>query len=171
MTFQPRPLLALLVDYAGARRRLRKGKPVTFRRLLPLLALLAGCAPTLRWDWPPAEIPQAPAPEDFPKASAVILKVHSQHLFWPRYRKESYYEHAEHKAVAVLTEEGFDHARIMIPAGTESEIVFLEARTIGPDGTITPVTRDQIHETTAKGGEDKWEVKSRVGLGHRFGVE
>lgn len=110
---------------------------------LSLLAALTGCA---RPHLPPVAFAANPPPtqsaERFPRDPAVVLSEEHKLLFYAEPGERFYTEDQHREVLQVLSEAGFSHAEVRIPARRDSELVELLARTIEPDG--------QVHELDAR---------------------
>lgn len=115
----------------------------------------AGCAsaPKLRLVDDPRTL-VLPKPSDYPGAEAVYLQ-HEVHLdLLSRWTGQSYVTTDRHDVLAILTEAGYDHANVRITVPEDGELVELEARTLGPDGSAMPVATRDIHDASAWSSDD-----------------
>jgi hypothetical protein len=111
------------------------------------LAACASNAPASRW----AETDRlvAPKPEDHAGHDAVVLFDHHE-IENVSLRSKLFTRKHVHRAVAVLTEDGFDHADAKIYYRKKGKIRDFRARTIRPDGTVVPIEPDNIFDDEAE---------------------
>lgn len=114
------------------------------------LALTGGCAsaPKLRLVADPQALVR-PQPSDYPGAEAVYLQREMQLDLLSRWTGQSYVTTDRHDVLAILTEAGYDRANVRITVPEDGELVELEARTLGPDGSATRVATRDVHDATA----------------------
>ncbi|MBN2105338.1 DUF3857 and transglutaminase domain-containing protein [bacterium] len=125
---------------------------ILFQMLLSAfcLGLYQGCS-TSKWmreiNWRDFNWETLPSEEDYPDAGAVILldeaRVEISHL-----EKYAFSTLHRHRIVKILNETGYRHANFIIPFDDNTNIIRLEARTIRPDGSIVPLDKENIFETS-----------------------
>jgi len=97
---------------------------------------------------------ERPQQKDYPDADAVHLFYHednTQHLGWT---KPSYYVSKTHAALVVLNESGRRFCDVKMRMNRETEVLWVEGRTIAPDGSITAVRPDRIYDDEDAEGAD-----------------
>jgi hypothetical protein len=113
-----------------------------------MLGLLTSCAPkpTLeKIDW--RETPEGirATEKNFPDEEAVVLQNEgTMEIFIQRDFPISVFE--QHKIMRILNARGRDYANIAIPYTSRSEVTDIEARTIGVNGTSTPLDASTIYD-------------------------
>lgn len=134
---------------------------MTRQVLFALLSVLTAlsCAPALQTrGWAGPDALQIPDPLEYQGYGAVVLFERRD------YRKEdlpttNYTESFHHKAVAILTEDGFDEADPKIYYRKKAEILDFEARTIRPDGTSVFLKPENVFDDEAK-DKDGFRVRT-----------
>jgi hypothetical protein len=106
--------------------------------------LLLGCAG--QWHWDPAASLQRPTAAQFPDAPAVVVRDDVRYRIVIPDRAAVWSRVLRHDVIAILSEAGFKYASLSIPMGENQSLVFLSARTIGPDGTVQEVTPAEVHD-------------------------
>ena len=95
-----------------------------------------------------------PTTADYPDADAVfLLKEVKGMVIRPSSGPDrSQWDH--HFVLAILTEKGRDQANFSVPFHKEAKVVGFEARTIAPDGTVTPVAQSEIKDSKGQRDQD-----------------
>jgi hypothetical protein len=124
-------------------------------RLLPILCAVAagGCAGmpdyyTAQFEWrPSSSVPQV-QPGKYPNAPAVVLeRIETRSILMNVGLRMSL-----HETIAILSPAGLEEALVRVPAVERvTNLQYLKARTIDPDGTVTEVTPEQIRDETMSG--------------------
>jgi hypothetical protein len=132
------------------------------------LAISAACATAkhLEWQWAdldPKLLEQVDRTDD---AVAVTLLSEQRFVFqtlglYGEGRTEVHY----HTVKKLLTEDGVDAAAGTVPWPKKGTLLHLDARTIAPDGTITPVTEEELFADEVKWGRDEKARRSRPTCG------
>jgi hypothetical protein len=114
-------------------------------------ALLCGCATkkNLGWEWAEPAASWDEASDD--EAVGVVLLAEQRFVFqklgmYGEARAEVHY----HVVQKLLTEAGIDAMATTVPWPKKATLLHLDARTIGPDGTITPLTEEQLFADETK---------------------
>lgn len=125
------------------------------KRLLPLLlptVALGACVTAMP---PPSFVEstllKAPKPTEYRDADAVDLLNDERYVLSYGRDGKSFTWYQAHKARAVMTAKGRDVGTMRLSLG-QAELEVFEGRTIGPDGSVTPVLPEHLKtETTNKG--------------------
>jgi transglutaminase-like putative cysteine protease len=98
-------------------------------------------------DWQEIDTHNLPGVKEYPEAGAVILLDEgSMEMMGTEDLGISVFE--RHRIVRVLTAAGQRYANVVIPYGRGAEIENIQARTIAPDGTISPVKETDIYDAS-----------------------
>ena len=135
-----------------------------------LFAVLAtGCGPAWQGaSWLDAAAVDRPTQADYPAADAVFLTYEQdiiQHLGWS---KPGYVITAHHAALVVLNESGRRFCDVRIRHDPKEEVLWMEARSIAPDGAVLPLSPERVYEDESeRSGDSRVRVFSlpRVQVG------
>jgi len=98
--------------------------------------------------WDEMELQELPGRREYPDAEAVVvLDEGSMELHNDNTIQFSVFE--KHRVVKILDKSGFNFANIVIPYSPTTEVGFIQARTISPDGKVTELSEDDIYDITA----------------------
>lgn len=127
---------------------------------LALLVAMTGCGDAWKAaQWRDTANLKAPTQAEHPKHDAVYLYRNVevfQHLGWT---KPSWWVMQVHAQLVVLNESGRRYSDVRVSYDADEEIVDMAARSIAPDGTVTPLKPDKIYEDEP---EDEGDSKVRV---------
>ena len=116
--------------------------------ILFMMVLLSSCAPqpTMeKIDWRTTTEGIQATERNYPDEEAVVLRNEgTMEIFTQRDLPFSVFE--QHKVIRILNARGRDHANVVIPYTSRSEVTNIEARTIGVDGTSTPLDVSTIYD-------------------------
>ncbi|MEJ2051724.1 MAG: DUF3857 domain-containing protein, partial [Calditrichota bacterium] len=112
---------------------------------------LFSCAHESAWqsrvEWEDLNLQDVPGQQEFPDASAIVLLDEgSMKLTDGSDINFSTFE--KHRVVKILNSSGRQYANIVIPYNPSSDIDYIQARTISPDGKITVLDQDDIYDVT-----------------------
>ncbi len=117
---------------------------------LSLVLLFSSCTQTSmlsKSEWTSASIAALPAEKEYPDAAAIVLENSgTMEVFTQSDLPVSTFEH--HRTIRILTTRGEQYANIVIPYSGRSEVSLIEARTISPDGHVTPLDASVIYDVT-----------------------
>ena len=139
--------------------------PLTHHKLSSLFLFLASacfCAIPLASaldDWQPI------TPEELKMTSAQAGNADAIILYHESTSDDNRKSGTEYKRIKILTEQGKRYANVEIPFGGRQghfgiHIIDVKARTISPDGTITPFSGEVFDKTIVKGHGVKFQEKS-----------
>ncbi|HKJ67876.1 MAG TPA: DUF3857 domain-containing protein, partial [bacterium] len=128
------------------------------KRILLILTLIfvflgfSDCAHEKAWqsrvEWEELNRTDLPGKAEYPDASAlVLLDEGSMKLSDGSDIQFSTFE--KHRVVKILDRSGLAFANVIIPYSPPSEVDFIQARTISPDGEITVLEEEDIYDVTA----------------------
>jgi hypothetical protein len=127
-----------------------------------LCLVLVGCGGSAFEFQPAAGLPSADT-QRYKDAAAVVLQRDVGVYVKNDPGRTQYTEYRQHSLIHILSEAGFDHAEVRMDIGEDSELLYLYARTIAPDGSIQSVTPKEVLEDDAKvGSTSKTKVKQKV---------
>jgi len=127
-----------------------------FRLLTGLFALLAlyamvSCAHESAWqsrvEWTDWDVQDVPGQADYPDAGAIVLLDEGKMKLTDG-NDISFSTFEKHRVVKILNSSGRQYANIVIPYNPASDIDYIQARTISPDGKITVLKDDDIYDVT-----------------------
>ncbi len=115
------------------------------------IALMACSSGTSEWGstvrWKEYDLSTLPTREEYPDAGAVcLLDEGTMEVFGSGQIGFSVFE--KHRVVKVFDSRGERFANVVIPYGGRSEVEFIEARTISPDGSITVLQEDDVFDVS-----------------------
>ena len=103
-------------------------------------------------------VPGVPGDEgDDGTGSGAVILLMEQHFLFQRLHEYSDQEHSEiftHEAIKLESEAGFDNAHVQIAWPKDGTLVQLDARTIAPDGTVTPLSQAELFASEVKVKKD-----------------
>ncbi len=113
--------------------------------------LFLSCSQGARWvdtvEWKDLDLHKLPGAEEYPDAGAIVLLDEgTMEIFGSGEVRISLFE--RHRIVRVLAPAGQHYANVVIPYGTGMDVENIQARTIAPDGTITPVSDSDIFDVS-----------------------
>ncbi|OGQ23665.1 MAG: hypothetical protein A2138_12310 [Deltaproteobacteria bacterium RBG_16_71_12] len=127
--------------------------------LLSGCAALKGAGGGARFSDVSALVAAAKVPDN--AAAVVLLREESIVVRSARTSTDPITEFHNHEVIKVLSEGGFDAAKVRVVIPKDGELVELAARTVGPDGTVTPVDASAMQRT-------RTVVEGSVGAEIRF---
>ena len=117
---------------------------------MSIVLLNLNCASHSIWlvhyDWTPEKLQSLPTQADYPEAAAVIL-LDEAHLEVHKMSEFSVTDIQRHTVVKIFNDRGYKYANVVVPYDKNSNLYYIEARTILPDGTIIPLKKDHIFDT------------------------
>jgi hypothetical protein len=121
--------------------------PLVMFSMLLSLSCSHGSGPMHRTNWKQIDPKILPGAREYPNAAAVILldegtmeMVGTDDLGFSIFER--------HRIVRILTPAGQRYANVVVPYGRGAEIENIQARTIGPDGTVFPVKEADIYDAS-----------------------
>ncbi len=112
-----------------------------------------GCGTSQSVWRPAATLPHATA-ADYPDAPAVILERDLKIDVVAPLRTAAYHRVERHQLLAILTRGSFPEAQVRIPLDEETNLLYLRARTISPEGRVDEVKPEEVLEEQARAGTD-----------------
>ncbi len=120
--------------------------------LLLVLFGLSHCAHEKAWrsqvEWEELDRETLPGKEEYPDASALVL-LDEGRMELSDGSDIQFSTFEKHRIVKILDRSGQRYANIVIPYSPPSEVDFIQARTISPDGEITVLEEGDIYDVTA----------------------
>jgi len=129
-------------------------RPLLFLCLAVVTVQASACAlswrPSVQW-LDVATLTERPTQADYPGADAVYLNLETQfHQAVNLTQEKPSSSKAVHAALVVLNESGQRYSNVRIRLGKKTEVRQMRARSIAPDGTITPLNPDRIYDDESK---------------------
>ncbi len=119
--------------------------------LLTIGLFILGCSHGTSWQtevaWEELDFHDLPGKEEYPNAGAVIL-LDEGRMDLSGGSEIDFSTFEKHRIVKILDKTGLKHANVVIPYNPSSEIEYIEARTISPDGEISILDEEDIYDVT-----------------------
>jgi hypothetical protein len=112
---------------------------MTGRLLSVILLTLAGCMPSLKWQFSPPNLFDRQNPQDYPSAPAIILSNDLRTLQSFALPSTPYFQIQRHLVIEVLNRDGLRYSSVKILLDARQRLVELQARTISPSGIAQEV--------------------------------
>jgi hypothetical protein len=119
--------------------------------LAAVSVFLPSCSQGSSWtrtvDWKDLDLHALPGTKEYPDAGAIVLRDEgTMEIIGSGELRTSIFE--RHRIIKVLSAAGQRYANVVIQYGTGTDVDNIQARTIAPDGTITPVEERDIFDVS-----------------------